>query len=305
MPGPDEFETIARLLAPLAGPNAFGLQDDAAAVPSRPGHDLVITKDAIVEGVHFLSEDPLDLVARKLLRVNLSDLAAKGARPFGYLLACAWPEHIDWAGRALFASGLAQDQQAFDIELLGGDTVSTPGPLTLSCTMLGWVPAGAMVRRDGARPGELLMVSGAIGDGFLGLLAARGELDAPALAARYRLPNPRLDLALAGATACADISDGLLADAGNIGRASGAGVVVELDRLPLSDHAQAWAGDDPARLAVLAAGGDDYELVATGLEVLPGFTVVGEVRAGSGVAATYRGRTVPVSTHGWRHGNQR
>lgn len=304
MPGPDEFETIARLLAPLAGPEALGLTDDAAAIPSRPGYDLVITKDAIVEGVHFLADDPLDLVARKLLRVNLSDLAAKGAKPFGYLLACAWPPRAGWPERELFAKGLEQDQAAFGVKLLGGDTVSTSGPLALSCTMFGWVRAGAMVRRSGARPGDLVMVSGPIGDGCLGLKAARGEIDDPALAERYRLPRPRLDLSLASATACADISDGLLADAGNIAKASGVAVAIELEKVPLSDGARRWLADHPDGLGALATGGDDYELVATAPAPLAGFTVIGRVSEGAGVAATHRGAPVQFSKLGWRHGNE-
>ena len=148
-PGVDEFEAIARLLRPLAdgAPEALGLADDAAVIPARPGFDLIVSKDAMVEGVHFLAGDPLDGVARKLLRANLSDLAAKGADPYAYLLAAAWPARCGWPERALFAQGLRQDQDLFGLKLIGGDTSSTPGPLTLSVTILGWTPAGAMVRR--------------------------------------------------------------------------------------------------------------------------------------------------------------
>ncbi len=307
MSAPDEFETIARLLRPLAtAPEAFGLLDDAAAIPSRPGFDLVVTKDAIVEGVHFLPNDPLDLVARKLLRVNLSDLAAKGAVPYAYLLACAWPASVTWPQREAFARGLAEDQAAFNMTLLGGDTVATPGPLVLSATMFGWVSAGAMVRRSGARAGDLVQVSGPIGDGFLGLKAALGEDIDPALADHYRLPNPRLDLDLIGATACADISDGLLADAGHIARASGVAFELDLDLMPLSDAAAAWvaaqAGRDAALLA-LATGGDDYQLVATAPAVLPGFTVIGRAAEGEGVRAKAAGKTLAPAALGYRHGN--
>ena len=240
----DEFETIARLFRPLTrgAPEALDLLDDAAVLPGRPGFDLVITKDAVVQGVHFLPDDPLDLVARKLLRVNLSDLAAKAAEPFGYLLAVAWPKGAD---REAFARGLAQDGEAFGLVLLGGDTVSTPGPLTASVTMLGWVPEGRMVKRFGARPGDLLVVSGTIGDGVLGLAAASWEFEDAALADRYRLPQPRLELreALrAHAHAAVDVSDGLLADAGHIAKASGCAVRVELERVPLSASARDWLG---------------------------------------------------------------
>ncbi|WP_313576014.1 thiamine-phosphate kinase, partial [Brevundimonas sp.] len=152
-----EFETIQRLLKPLAHPEwARGLADDVAALPSRPGHDLILTKDAIIEGVHFLPDDPLDTVAQKLLRVNLSDLAAKGAEPFGYLLACHWSPRCGWPEREAFVAGLRRDQAIFDISLLGGDTVKTPGPASFSATLLGWAPSGAAVSRAGARPGDLV-----------------------------------------------------------------------------------------------------------------------------------------------------
>ena len=172
-----EFETIRRLFAPLAHPEwGRGLADDVAVVPSRPGHDLVLTKDAIVEGVHFLPTDPLDTVARKLMRVNLSDLAAKGAEPFGYLLACHWSPRCGWPERMTFCDGLRVDQKAFAIALLGGDTVATPGPASFSMTLLGWTPKGRTVGRAGARVGDMVFVTGAIGDGWLGLEAVQGRL---------------------------------------------------------------------------------------------------------------------------------
>lgn len=312
MSGPDEFEAIARLFRPLTrgAPEAFGLLDDAAAVPARPGCDLVITKDAIVEGVHFPVGEAPDFVARKLLRVNLSDLAAKGAEPYGYFLAVSWP--AAWSGeeRAAFARGLDADGAAFGLILLGGDTTSTPGPMTASATLLGWVPAGGMVRRGGARPGDFVLVSGPIGDGFLGLAAARGDLDEPALAGRYRLPTPRLDLreALrAHASAAADVSDGLIADAGHIGEASGAQIALRLEGLPLSDGARRWLGRQPDRAAgllALATGGDDYELVCTAAPERAdalGMTVIGEVVAGAGIVVTYEGDVLDPGAGGWRH----
>ncbi len=323
----DEFEQIARLFRPLTfgAPEALDLADDAAVIASRPGFDLVITKDALVAGVHFLADDPADLVARKLLRVNLSDLAAKGAEPFGYLLAVAWPSGFPDAGRVAFAAGLEQDQRRFGLKLLGGDTVSTPGPMTLSVTMLGWAPTSAMVRRSTARVGDALLVSGAIGDGGLGLLSAQGALSgispehAAALERRYRLPEPRLGLRpvlRAFASAAADISDGLLADAGHIGEASGLGLQVDLDRLPISPAAATWLGAQPeeavARLA-LATAGDDYEIVCTapsdrvatmmqaasaaGVALSP----VGRVIEQPGLLVLHDGEPVEVSRTGWRH----
>ncbi|MFP4002486.1 MAG: thiamine-phosphate kinase, partial [Alphaproteobacteria bacterium] len=174
-----EFELISRYFAPLAEDqaHAFGLRDDAALLPHRPGHDTVVTVDAIVENVHFLTEDPPGLVARKLLRVNLSDLAAKGAEPAHYLLAAAFRKGMDTDYIAAFAGGLAEDQKIFGISLLGGDTVATPGPATFSLTAFGHVPRGAFLRRGGARSGDLLYVTGSIGDAVLGLRMLRGDGD--------------------------------------------------------------------------------------------------------------------------------
>ncbi len=323
----DEFETIAKLFRPLTNgaPEALDLMDDAAVIPSRPGFDLVITKDAMVQGVHFLATDPPDLVARKLLRVNLSDLAAKAARPFGYFLAVAWPTTWDDARKAGFAAGLHADQQTFGLTLLGGDTVSTPGPVTLSAPLLGWVQSGGLVKRSGAGEGDIVLVSGAIGDGHLGLSAAQNhclELTEEAssyLANRYQTPSPRLELGETlrrYATAAADVSDGLLADAGHIGEASRLGVELELRRTPLSAAGQAWLALQPDPIAAtirLATGGDDYEVVCT---VRPSdvasaiqsaasagltLTEIGVVTSGHGVRASFDGQTVNAKTSGWVH----
>ena len=255
---PVEFERIAQFRK-LAAPEALGLLDDAAIFTPPAGRELVISADAIVEGVHFLPTDPPDLVARKLLRVNLSDLAAMGATPLHYLLTVSVPRSTtaDWF--AAFAAGLAQDQVSFSITLLGGDTTSTPGPISLSATIIGHVAPGQALRRTGAQPGDGIWVTGTIGDAALGLLALRGELADPTghLAARYHLPQPRLGLSLAGIVhAAMDVSDGLVQDCNHMAAAAGLGAIIEAALLPLSPEARAVN-----RLALCLAGGDDYELL--------------------------------------------
>ena len=317
----DEFRLIAELFAPLAAgfPGALGLTDDAALLAAEPGSDTVVTVDAMVAGVHFLPDDPPDLIARKLVRVNLSDLAAKGAVPFAVLLAAAFPQGIDddWLRR--FAAGLAEDLAHFGVALIGGDTVATPGPLTLSLTALGRVATGRALLRSQAKVGDTIWVSGTIGDGFLGLAAARGQLtglDEPhvaALADRYRLPRPRTGLgpALIGvAHAAMDVSDGLVQDLGHICRASAVAAVIEAERVPLS--AAAHAAKSP--LASLLTGGDDYELLftapsqaaaaltrigeAAGVKLSP----IGRVVAGEGVTVVDSvGRALAMGQGGWNH----
>ena len=257
---PLEFQRIARHFAPLAGEGALGLTDDAAVLASIPGQ-LVLSADAMVEGVHFPAGEAPDLVARKLLRTNLSDLAAMGARPLGYLLTIAVPRTTDEAWFAGFAAGLAADQAEFGLKLLGGDSTSTPGPVTVSLTILG--TAHAVLRRAGAREGDDVWVSGTIGDAALGLLALGGEVADPDgfLVGRYRLPQPRLELGrrLVGiAHAAMDVSDGLVQDLGHLCRAAGLGAVVEAARVPASPAARA-AG--PGHLVRRLTGGDDYELL--------------------------------------------
>ncbi len=258
---PREFALIENYFRPLAGPAGLALADDAAILPEIPGREWVVSVDAMVAGVHFLADDPPDLIARKLLRVNLSDLAAMAAQPFGYLLTLAAPGTTPDAWFAGFAAGLAEDQTRFDLTLLGGDTTATPGPLVLSLTIFGAVATGKALRRTGAQPGDEVWVSGTIGDAALGLLVRRGELADPSgtLLRRYLLPEPRLFLPLAGiARAGADISDGLVQDLGHLCRAGGIGAVIEAASVPLSPAARA-AGPD--HLARCLTGGDDYELV--------------------------------------------
>jgi thiamine-monophosphate kinase len=249
---------IARHFRQLAGEGALDLLDDAALLTPPADTELVLAADAMVAGVHFLPDDPPGTIGRKLLRVNLSDLAAMGADPLGYLMTVALPRGTPDEWVAGFAAGLLEDQREFGLSVLGGDTVSTPGPLTLSLTILGTVARGQALRRAGAGPGDDIWVSGRIGDGYLGLRAARGEIADPGgvLARRYRLPDPRLALgrALRGvARAAMDVSDGLLQDLSHLCRAGGCAAVVEAARVPVSDAAT-------PRVALLT-GGDDYELL--------------------------------------------
>lgn len=258
---PAEFALIARHFRPLAGPGSLDLRDDAAVLAPPPGRELVLTADAMVAGVHFLPDDPPDLIGRKLLRVNLSDLAAKGATPIGYLMTVSTPKTTPDAWFAGFAAGLAQDQATYGCTLLGGDTTSTPGPISLSLTIIGHVAPGRAVHRFGAQAGDGIWVTGTIGDGALGLAVATGRLTDPTgfLLDRYRLPQPRVGLAICGvASAGMDVSDGLVQDLGHICRASGVGAEIEADRVPLSAAARA-AGPD--WLSTCLTGGDDYELL--------------------------------------------
>jgi thiamine-monophosphate kinase len=273
-PPPSEFELIARYFAPLAAtaPGALGLTDDAALAKPPPGHHHVIATDTLIEGVHFLADDPPGLIARKLLRVNLSDIAAMGAVPRFYLLAFSLAGGIGEEWLEEFAAGLKADQDEFDVALLGGDTTATPGPATLTLTAIGEVPDGAEIRRSTARPGDVIYVSGTIGDAALGIRVLTGDLSgisetaAAALAERYRLPQPRVILGPAlrdHATAMTDISDGLVADLGHICETSGTGARVEEGAVPLSDAAAEAVARDPSAAQIVLTGGDDYELAFT------------------------------------------
>ncbi len=285
---PAEFGLIARHFRPLAGPGALDLLDDAAVVPPPPGRELVITADAIVAGVHFLPDDPPDTIGRKLLRVSLSDLAAMGATPWAYLMTVSAPRDTPDAWFAGFAAGLAADQAEFGVILLGGDTTSTPGPVSLSLTLLGHVAPGQAVRRAGARPGDEIWVSGTIGDGALGLLASRGEVADPsgALTRRYRLPEPRLGLARPDLVrACLDVSDGLLQDLGHLARAGGVAAEIVAADVPRSTAAARLWSD------ACLSGGDDYEL----LMAVPDGAALQCHAASLGIAVTRIGRFVEGS----------
>jgi thiamine-monophosphate kinase len=272
--------------------------------------------------VHFLADDPAPFIAKKALRVNLSDLAAKGAEAAGYLLALSLPPGIGMEWLTAFAEGLKQDQREFDITLYGGDTTSTPGPLTIAVTAFGFIPKGKMIRRSGARPGDLVFVSGTVGDAGAGLELLRRQPQEIShavkdfLVHRYREPRPRMGLgrALRGvAHSALDVSDGLLADLGHIAEVSGVRIEVQAHRLPLSAALQAVWGSDSAARAKAATAGDDYEIAFT---VAPRFadgaikvawdaaaiTEIGRVVAGQGVVLLDEaGREIRVDRLGYTH----
>jgi thiamine-monophosphate kinase len=266
-----EDSLISRYFRPLAtDPGAFNLGDDAAVLKAL-GEDIVVTTDAIVEGVHFLPDDPPDTIARKALRVNLSDLAAKGATPAGFVLTLAL-RSADEAWLTSFARGLGEDRGLFGCPLLGGDTVSTPGPLMISITAFGRVPVGRMVRRGGAKPGDRVVVTGTIGDAALGLDILRGGAVAAAadaaakdmLVARYRIPQPRNALAQAvrdHASAAMDVSDGLAGDLAKLCAASGVSAVIDAPDIPLSAAAAALLAGGSVGIETIVSGGDDYEVL--------------------------------------------
>ena len=300
-----EDDLIARFFAPIAGPGALGLKDDAACLTPPPGCDLILTKDALVACVHFFPDDPPEAIARKALRVNVSDLAAKGADPLGFLLALALPIGVetDWIAR--FAQGLGEDAVRWAIPLLGGDTVKTPGPAMVSVTALGTAPIGRMVPRTGVRAGDLIFASGTIGDSALGLqarlaprrFAALSQGARAHLLARYLDPEPRLALApvlRAHASAGMDVSDGLVGDVTKMLKASGVSAVIRLCDAPLSDAAREAIAMETALFETAMTGGDDYELLVAvspqKAKVLQGdaraagvpLTLFGEAMAGAG-----------------------
>jgi thiamine-monophosphate kinase len=268
-----EDRLIARFFKPLAThPGALGLSDDAAFLTPPAGFDLVLTTDAIVGGVHFFPEDAADTVAGRALRVNLSDLAAKGARPLGFLLSLALPREIGEQWLEGFAQGLRADADLFGCPLFGGDTDRTPGPIVVSIAMFGTVPEGTMVRRAGAKAGDRVFVTGTIGDAALGVMMRNGKrwkLDEPQrqhLLSRYLVPQPRNALAEAvrmHASAAMDISDGLAGDFGKLCRVSAVAADVDIARVPLSEAARAVIASNPDAVESVLTGGDDYEIICT------------------------------------------
>ncbi|MEM6748485.1 MAG: thiamine-phosphate kinase [Pseudomonadota bacterium] len=286
-----EFDLIARHLAPLAGPGARGLIDDAA---ERAGD--VITKDVLVEGVHFLPSDPIDLIARKALRVNMSDVIAKGAQPTAYLLGLVWPANRDASAFEQFAAGLKAEQELIGITLLGGDTTAGPA-LMISITMLGRPGDRGMIGRDGAKPGDAVMVTGTIGDGVLGLKAAKANPGADDQGAMpYRLPTVPLGLhsvIARYAKGSLDVSDGLIADAGHLAKASGVGVRIDADAVPLSAAGQ--KAKESGHFVPLLTGGDDYQALFT---IDPSDIDHVQAEAPAGLKVTQIGRVTDDRTPG-------
>jgi len=318
-----EFERIARFFAPLAAPGGLGLVDDVALIDGPEDLQYALTTDAIVEGIDYFPNDPPTLVAQKLLRVNLSDLAAKGARPFGYLLVTSLPAARDEAWLEAFAAGLAKDQKEYGIALLGGDSSATPGPTTLAVTAIGTVAKGQAVLRGGAKPGDLIMVSGTLGDAALGLGVLKGEItgleraDRDFLVDRYHLPQPRVALGqkLVGlATAMIDVSDGLAADLGHVATASAIAARIRASSVPQSPAARNALKGAKSRLSAILGGGDDYELLftarpsmgdriaATAREAGIMVTGIGVMEVGQGVhVCDDSGKEIVVDKAGYSH----
>jgi thiamine-monophosphate kinase len=325
--GSAEDHLIARYFRPLAtSPGAFGLTDDAAILTPPAGCDLVVTTDGVISGVHFMPHDPPGLIARKVLRMNLSDLAAKGARPAGFLLSIALPPPIDEEWIAAFAKSLGDDAEDYGCPLLGGDTDHTPGPLSITVAAFGAVPHGKMVRRTTAKTGDAVVVTGTIGDAALGLLRHKDNLlvkrwqltdeQGDYLKLRYLLPEPRTALAdavLHHTSAAMDVSDGLVGDLAKMCRASSVAAEIDVARVPLSEAAQAALAADPTLIETILTGGDDYEILLTlAPEKLSAFyqsadeagvpvTEIGRVTAGEGACFVHDGKVLTFAKPAYSH----
>lgn len=322
MSEPDEFSIIDQVFRPLAGlrREARGLIDDVAVIAPDPDHDLLVSTDALAAGVHFFENDPLDLVARKLMRVNISDIIAKGGVPYGYQLVTAWPRGLSLNDKRDFARGLLVEQERFGLTLFGGDTISTHGPLHVSMTIFGKAPRGRALSRAGARAGDRVLVSGYIGQAHLGLRALQGRLsdlpngDLNELIGAYHLPEIRPDLApavLRHARASMDVSDGLLGDAEHMARVNDLMIRIDLEAVPTSPAARAAIAEGVSAVDLMT-GGDDYQILCTADEagakalVMAGFHEIGlcvgastETPAGAQLWAN--GRRVEVAEKGFRH----
>lgn len=318
----DEFSIIDQLFKPLAGLSreSRGLIDDVSVLPADASSDIVVTTDALVAGIHFFEHDPLDLVARKLMRVNLSDIVAKGAKPYGYQLVTAWPQGTSLAEKQDFVRGLKIEQDRFGLDLFGGDTVSTFGPLHVSMTMFGRVAPGRALSRVGARPGDKILVSGYIGQAYLGLKALEGQLlgvsndDMNELIMSYHLPEIRADLIQPVsdyARASMDVSDGLLADADHMARANNLMIRIDLNKVPTSLTARAAIASGISPVS-LVTGGDDYQILCAADEagakalIMSGFYEVGDCIGVSddtpaGAELWADNRKIDVESKGFKH----
>lgn len=324
-----EEAIIQEFLAPLARgfPGAFGLEDDCALLTPEQGTELVLKTDPVRAGIHFFPDDPPADVAWKALAMNVSDLVAKGARPLAYLAALSFPEPPRREWLAGFASGLGEAQAAFACHLIGGDTDRAPGPLSVAVTAIGVVPRGRMVRRGTARPGDVLFVSGTIGDSAMGLYARSNgfarrfwpldDTERAWLEQRYRRPQPRLALAgalIEHASAAMDVSDGLIKDLDRMARASGIGARIEIMRVPMSAAGAKVAASVPEWRLRAVTGGDDYEVLAAvpatradGFEAAAAacgvaVTAIGQFEAEGGVRVLGTdGALVAVDRTGWDH----
>jgi thiamine-monophosphate kinase len=322
-----EDRLIARYFRPLAtDPGAFGLIDDAAVLTPPSGCDLVLTTDGVIAGVHFFHDDPPENIGRKALRMNLSDLAAKGAKPIGFLMSVALPAAVDEAWIAAFAAGIGEDAARYGCSLLGGDTDRTPGATTVSIAAFGAVPHGQMVRRSTAKAGDCVVVTGTIGDAALGVLlrrdgslSERWGLSGPMrahLQQRYFLPEPRNALAQAvlhSASAAIDVSDGLAGDMAKLCRASAVAAEIDVSSVPLSSAARTALAAEPALIETVLTGGDDYEIVATvPPEKLASFqamahaagmpaAVIGAIKTGEGARFSRGGETLTFTRPSYSH----
>jgi len=322
-----EDRLIARYFRPLAKhPGAFGLIDDAAVITPPPGCDVVLKTDGVIVGVHAFADDRPEDIGRKALRMNLSDLAAKGATPIGFLLSVALPSTIDEAWLGAFAAGLGEDAERYGCPLLGGDTDRTPGPTSVSIAAFGSVPHGKMVQRSTAKPGDYIVVTGTIGDAALGVLLRRDESLAKKwqlseamgahLRQRYLLPEPRNALAnavLQNASAAMDVSDGLAGDLAKLCRASGLAAEIDVARVPLSDAVRAAIAAEPATIETALTGGDDYEIILTlAADKLAAFraaahstgvavTEIGRMAAGEGARFLHEGKTLNFARPSYSH----
>lgn len=322
----NEAELIATYLAPLSGPGGLGLADDCALIAADGGHDLVVTTDPIISGVHFFPDEAPRDVAWKALAVNVSDLVAKGAEPVAYTLTLALPEAPTHKWMKDFALGLGEAQAAFGCRLIGGDTDRTPGALSAGITAFGRVPAGGMVKRLTARPGDHVFVTGTIGDSALGLALRRGsgafadllsKDERDRLIGRYLRPAPGLKiipLLRAHATAALDISDGLVQDAGKLAKGADAALALHFAQVPLSVGVRTIAAQSTEARCAIVSGGDDYEVLfavppdragtlsKAAAQLGVAVTEIGVLTEGEGVTVfDVDGRIMPLARGGYDH----